>query len=148
MTSSTNEIELLKEQIKQLISDNLELSARLEYNYDPKKEVRPLTLQEKLDLNMGHTLKKMRISSKTLKSIYYQVMCEHPEPEFIDLTFDENRMFMAHYFVDLQKEKKEIEKGELIDIDVDKVPDDMPGLQQQLDMQQVLNTITDVSNKK
>jgi hypothetical protein len=138
------EISLLKEKIKQLIADNLEISSRLDNDYDPNKPVRPLTLQEKLELNMGNTLKKYRIAAKDIKKLYYMIMSSDPEIEYFDLTFDKNRICDAFYQVDLDKEKEDIEKGESLEVDPDKIPDDMPELQQKLDVEKVLNKLTDI----
>ena len=142
------ENKLLKQKISQLIQDNLELSEKLEYDYNPDKEVRKLTLQEKLELNMGNYLKKYRFSVQQLKQIYFTIMTSDPEPEFIDVTFDNNRMFNAFYKVDLNKEKQEIEKGELVAIDINKIPEDMPQLQQSYDIQNVIEKIMESKNDK
>jgi hypothetical protein len=69
-------------------------------------------------------------------------MQELPEPEFIDISFDNNRMFRAFYLVDLKKEEKEIERGEDLQVDLEKIPDNLPELQQQLDIASVLDKIT------
>ena len=53
--------EFLQAKVNQLIQDNMELASKLEYDYDPNKPVRKLTLQEKLEINMGNSLKKFRI---------------------------------------------------------------------------------------
>jgi len=145
-TTLEDENRLLKEKIQQLISDNLELSARLEHDYNPNKPVRKLTLQDKLALNMGNTLNKYRITSRSLKNIHYTIVASEPEPTYIDLMFDSNRMFTAFYFVDLEKEAKEIEMGESLEVDLDKVPDDMLELQHQYDKEKVLNKITDIES--
>jgi hypothetical protein len=134
---------LLKEKIKQLIADNL----ALDNEYDLNKPLRKLTLQEKLELNMGNTLKKYRISAKDIKKLHYMIMCSDPEIEYFDLTFDKNRMCDAFYQVDLEQETKDIEKGESLEVDPDKIPDDMPELQQKLDVEKVLNKITDIESQ-
>lgn len=138
--------EFLEQKVNQLIQDNLELAARLEHDYNPDKPVRKLTLQEKLEINMGNQLKKYRISSRTIKSIYSAIVREMEEPEFIDIMFDNDRMFRAYYFVDLVKEKKEIEKGESVGLNLENIPDDMPELQQKYDTEKVLNELTDLKS--
>jgi len=136
--------EFLEQKVNQLIQDNLELASRLENDYDPNKPVRKLTLQEKLELNMGNELKKYRISSRTIKSIYSSIIREMEEPEFIDIMFDNNRMFRAYYFVDLEREQKEIEQGESVKLKIENIPDDMPELQQKYDTEKILNELTDI----
>lgn len=144
------ENKLLKEKINQLIADNLELSSRLESDYNPDKQVRKLTLQEKLELSMGNLVLKYRIPSSTIKNMYYEIMKELPEPIFVDVTFDNDRIFKAWYKVDLKKEKEEVEKGEDVVIDINKIPDDMAELQHHYDVWNVLDRLTDISvqNKK
>jgi hypothetical protein len=137
--------EFLEQKVNQLIQDNLELAARFEYDYDPNKPIRKLTLQEKLEINMGNSLKKFRIESKDIKSIYSNIVREESEPQFIDLTFDNNRLFISYYFVDLKQEEKEIEKGENVGLNLNNIPDDMPELQQKYDVEKVLNELTDVN---
>ena len=136
--------EFLQAKVDQLISDNLELASKLEYDYNPDKPVRKLTLQEKLEINMGNSLKKFRITSKDIKNIYSNIVREVNEPEFIDLSFDNDRMFNAYYFVDLKKEELEIEKGEDVQVDITKI--DSPELQQKYDVEKVLNELTDVKS--
>ena len=115
--------EFLQAKVDQLIADNLELASKLEYNYDPDKPVRKLTLQEKLEINMGNSLKKFRITSKDIKNIYSNIIREENEPEFIDLTFNNDRLFISYYFVDLIKEEEEIKKGEDVQVDITKIDD-------------------------
>lgn len=147
-TTTTNnsnleeENRLLKEKISQLIADNIELSSRLENDYDPSQPVRPLTLQEKLEINMGNELKKYRIERKDIKQIYGSIVYLEHEPEYIDLMFDNNRMFKSYHFVDMDKEIKEIEEGANLEVDVDKINE--PSLQQKYDVEKVLNKITDI----
>ena len=43
--------EFLEQKVNELIEANMELASRLEYDYDPNKPVRKLTLQEKLEIN-------------------------------------------------------------------------------------------------
>lgn len=136
---------LLKEQKSQLIADNIELSSRLENDYDPSKPVRPLTLQEKLEINMGNDLKKYRIENKDLKQIYGNIIYCEKEPKYIDLMFNDDRMFTSFHFVDLQKEVAEIEKGEDLELDITKVSN--PALEQKYDVEKVLNKITDIETK-
>lgn len=136
------EIQRLKHKINELIADNLELSSRLEFDYNPEKKIRKLTLQEKLELNMGNTLKKFRISNKDLKNIYFGIMTSDPEPQFVDMVFDNDRMFQASYKVDLEQEKQDIIKGEEIELDITMIPDDFLELQNKYDIENVLNTIT------
>ena len=136
--------EFLEQKVAQLIQDNLELAAKFEYNYDPDKPIRKLTLQEKLEINMGNLSKKYRIPSRTIKSIYSSLVKEMEEPEFIDIMFDNNRMFRAYYFVDLEKEKEEIEKGENVGLNLNNIPDDMPEVQQKYDTEKILNELTDI----
>lgn len=145
VTDSEQEIKKLKQKINELIADNLELSSRLEFDYNPDKKIRKLTLQEKLELNMGNTLKKFRISNKDLKNIYFGIMTSDPEPEFIDLIFDNDRMFQASYKVDLEQEKHDIIKGEEIELDITMIPDDFLELQNKYDIENVLNTITNTN---
>ena len=133
--------EFLQAKVDQLISDNMELASRLEYDYSPDKPVRKLTLQEKLEINMGNSLKKFRIRNQDIKDIYGNMVREVNEPKFIDLTFDNNRMFISYYFVDLKKEAFEIQKGEGVQVDITKLEDG--GLQQKYDMEKVLNELTD-----
>jgi hypothetical protein len=140
-TNLAEENRLLREQVNQLIADNLALAARLEYNYDPNKPTRKLTLQEILELNMGNSLNKYRIPAKIIKNIYCEIVRSEREPVFIDISFDNDRMFSAFYFVDIEKEKQEQEKGESIIIDPGSIPDDMPQLQQKYDIQNVLEQI-------
>ena len=135
------EVEILKQKISQLIEDNLELSSQLEYDYDPNKPVRKLTLQEKLEINMGNWVQKYRIPAQAIKHIYCTILREENEPEFVDLSFDNDRMYKAFYFVDLQKEAKEIEKGENVQINIENIPDSRPELQQQLDISSALEKI-------
>ena len=134
--------EFLQAKVDQLIADNLELASKLEYNYDPDKPVRKLTLQEKLEINMGNSLKKFRIRNQDIRDIYGSMVREVNEPKFIDLTFDNNRVFISYYFVDLKKEGEEIKKGEGVKVDITKIEDG--GLQQKYDMEKVLNELTDV----
>jgi hypothetical protein len=144
MTTEKEEVELLKQKISQLIADNLELSSRLEnnnYNYDPNKPVRQLTLQEKLEINMGNLVLKYRIPAAAIKNIYGNIVCMEKEPEFIDLMFDNNRMYKAFYFVDLEKENVEIEKGKDVSVNIENIPDTMPELQHQMDIGQVVEEI-------
>lgn len=141
------ENEFLKKKVSQLIADNLELSAKLENDYNPAKPVRQLTLQEKLEINMGNLLRKYRIPAKAIKNIYCSIVREENEPEFVDLSFDNDRLFTAFYFVDLVKEQKEIEKGMDVDVKLDDINLLPPELEQQLDMQNVLNKITDIEVK-
>lgn len=138
---------LLKEKVSQLIADNLELSSKLEYDYSHnQKSSRKLTLQEKLEINMGNLIQKYRIPSKIIKNIYFTILTSEPskEPEYIDLSFDNDRMYTAFYFVDLDKEAKEIEKGESVDLDVEKIPDSMPNIQYQADIKNVINNIMEI----
>ena len=93
---------------------------------------------------MGNELKKFRITSRRLKNIYFEIISSEQEPTYIDLMFDSNRMCTAHYFVDLEKEQKEIEKGESVKLNLDKIPDDMPELQQKYDTEKILNELTDI----
>lgn len=137
------ENKLLKEKISQLIADNMELSSRFECDYDFNKPVRKLTLQEKLEINMGNTLRKFRIPAQKIKNIYYEIMTSEPEPEFIDITFDNDRMYTAFYIVDLKIEKEEIDKGESVELDLEKIPDNLIGVQHTYDMEKVLNKITE-----
>ena|SRR5215207_4626370 len=139
---------LLKDKIRQLISDNLELAERLEHDYNPDKCTRKLTLQEKLAINMGNLLLKYRISKSAIKNIYGNIAMAEKEPEYIDLTFDNNRMFKSFHFVDLEKEAQDIEQGEALEVDLDKIPDGMPELQQKLDVQKVLNQLTDTASNE
>lgn len=141
-TNLAEENRLLREQVNQLIADNLALASRLEYNYDPNKPTRKLTLQEILEINMGNSLNKYRIPAKIIKNIYYEIIKSDIEPEFIDISFDNDRMFSAFYFVDVEKEKQEQEKGESIIIDPVSIPDNMPQLQQKYDIQNILEQIT------
>ena len=133
--------EFLEEKVRQLIQDNLELASRFENDYDPEKPVRKLTLQEKLEINMGNLSKKYRIPARTIKSIYSAIIREEKEPDFIDITFDNNRMFSAYYFVDIEKEILEIKKGEDVQVDITKIED--LGQQQKYDVEKVLNELTD-----
>lgn len=134
--------EFLERKVQQLIQDNLELSSRLEYDYDPEKPVRKLTLQEKLEINMGNSLKKYRIKTQDIKHIYSNIVMALKEPEYIDLTFNDERMFTASYFVDSAKEAIEIAKGEDVNVDITKIEDNL-SLQQKYDMEKVLNELTD-----
>jgi hypothetical protein len=133
--------EFLERKVQQLIQDNLELSSRLEYDYDPEKPVRKLTLQEKLEINMGNSLKKFRIKTSDFKQIYGNIIMAIKEPEYVDLSFDNDRMYTASYFVDSAKEAIEIQKGENVNVDITKI-EDLP-LQQKYDMEKVLNELTD-----
>jgi hypothetical protein len=137
------EVELLKQKISQLVADNLELSSQLENDYNPNKPVRKLTLQEKLQINMGNLLLKYRIPAAAIKNIYCSIiLCTEKEPEFVDLTFDNNRMYKAFYFVDLDKEKVEIEKGNDVSVNIENIPDDvMPELQHQMDIGKVVQEL-------
>ena len=136
--------EFLEQKVAQLIQDNLELSARLEYNYNPDKPVRELTLQEKLEINMGNSLKKYRIASRTIKSIYAAIVREMEEPEYIDIMFGNDRMFSAYYFVDLKKEEQEVKRGADVQVDITKIDDE--NLQQKYDVEKVLNELTDIKS--
>jgi hypothetical protein len=135
--------EFLERKVQQLIQDNLELSSRLEYDYDPEKPVRKLTLQEKLEINMGNSLKKFRIKTSDFKQIYGNIIMAIKEPEYVDLTFNDERMYTASYFVDSAKEAIEIQKGEDVNVDITKI-EDLP-LQQKYDMEKVLNELTDTT---
>lgn len=149
MVTIEEENSLLKEKVSQLIADNLELSSKLEYDYN-KKSSRKLTLQEKLEINMGNLVRKYRIPSKIIKNIYFTILTSEPnkEPEYIDLSFDNDRMYTAFYFVDLDKEAKEIEKGESVDLDLEKIPDSMPNIQYQADIKNVINNIMEIKTNE
>ena len=136
--------EFLEQKVSELITANMELASRLEYDYDPNKPVRSLTLQEKLELNMGNSLKKFRINKQNIKNIYSEIVYSEHEPEFIDLVFDNNRMFISYHFVDLKQEEKEIEKGENVGLNLNNIPDDMPELQQKYDTEKILNELTEI----
>jgi hypothetical protein len=139
------QVTLLKQKVKQLVEDNMELHSRLEMDFDPDKPVRKLTLQEKLQLNMGNTLNKYRIPTKDIKNIYYTIVKSEKEPENIDVAFNSKRYLTAFYLVDTAKELVEIEKGESVKLDVSKIPDSMPDVQHHYDMYEVLNRLTDIS---
>jgi hypothetical protein len=142
MTEKEEEVKLLKQKISQLLEDNLELSSRLENDYNPNKPIRKLTLQEKLQINMGNLLLKYRIPVSAIKNIYGNIVCtDGKEPEFVDLTFDNNRMYKAFYFVDLDKEKLEIDKGKDVSVNIENIPDTMPELQHQMDIRKVMEEI-------
>lgn len=140
-TSLEEENRLLREKVSQLIADNL----ALDNDYDPNKPVRKLTLQEKLEINMGLELKKYRISVQDIKKLYYDIVSSEKEPQYFDLTFDKDRICNAYYKVDIEKEKKEIEKGEDVEVDITKL--DNPRLEQKYDVEKVLNQITDIESK-
>ena len=66
------------------------------------------------------------------------------EPGYIDIMFDNDRMFRAYYFVDIEKEKQEVEKGEDVGLNLGNIPDDMPGVQQKYDTEKILNELTEI----
>ena len=136
--------EFLEQKVNELVAANMELASRYEDDYDPNKQVRKLTLQEKLEINMGNSLRKFRIPARTIKSMYSAIVREEQEPEFIDIMFDNNRMFRAYYFVDVEKEKEDIKKGENVGLNLGNIPDDMPQIQQKYDVEKVLNELTDI----
>ena len=141
-----DEVEILKNKVQQLIEDNMELHSRLELNdYNPDKPVRKLTLQEKLELNMGKELNKYRIPAKEIKAMYYTIVKADKEPENVDVSFDSQRYLAAFFVVDKEKEEKEIEKGENVGLDISKIPDDMPETQHHYDIVDVINRLTDIS---
>lgn len=148
---SRNEVDILKAQVRHLIEDNMELHSRLELDggeYDPTKPIRKLTLQEKLEINMGNELKKYRIPTSEIKKIYYTIIKSgDKEPENVDVSFNSQRYLTAFYLVDKEKEEEEIEKGENVGIDLSKIPDDMPEVQHLYDMIEVVNRLTDISSK-
>ena len=137
---------LLKKKNKQLVEDLMELHSRLEMDYREDMPVRRLTLQEKLELNMGKMLEKVRIPSKDIKRIYYSIITSEDEPEDIDVSFNSQRYFTAFYIVNKEKEERDIEKGEGVKVCVEKVPDWMPELQQQYDLHEVVNRLTDINS--
>lgn len=142
-----SELDILKAKIHELVQDKMELYSRLEVNeFDPDKPVRKLTMQEKLEMNMGSELKKYRIPTKDIKEIYYTIIKSEREPESIDVSFNSQRYLTAFYVVDKEKEQQEIEKGENVGLDISKIPDSMPEVQHHYDMIEVVNRLTDISS--
>ena len=141
-----DEVEILRNKVQQLIEDNMELHSRLEMNdYNPDKPVRKLTLQDKLELNMGEELKKYRIPTKDIKAMYYTIVKADQEPDSVDVSFDSQRYLTAFFVVDKEKEEKEIEKGENVGLDLTKIPDSMPEVQHHYEIMDVINRLTDIS---
>lgn len=144
-----NKEDVLKSKIKQLIEENMKLHEQLDSGNNISGDVRKFTLQEKLDINAGVYQPKYRISSKELKDIYYTIIREEKEPEFIDMAFNDNRHFSAYYIVDLDKEKENITKGEDLKLDISKIPSNMnmDAQEQHYDVSQVLDKLVEVENK-
>ena len=145
-----NKEEVLKSKIKQLIEENMKLHEQLENGISTiaiNNGVRKLTLQEKLDINAGVYQPKYRIPAKELKDIYYTVIREEKEPEFIDMAFNDNRMFSAYYIVDMDKEIENITKGEDLKLDISKIPSNMSAQEHHYDVSQVLDKLVEVEEK-
>lgn len=142
-----NKMDVLQSKIKQLIEENMKLHEQLDSSNVISGDVRKFTLQEKLDINAGVYQPKYRISSKDLKNIYCTIIREEKEPEFIDMAFNDNRLFSAYYIVDLDKEKENIMKGEDLKLDISKIPANMSAQEQHYDVSQVYDKLVEVDEK-
>lgn len=144
-------MDVLQSKIKQLIEENMKLHEQLENGISTigiNNGVRKLTLQEKLDINAGVYQPKYRISSKDLKNIYCTIIREEKEPEFIDMAFNDNRLFSAYYIVDLDKEKENIMKGEDLKLDISKIPSSMSEQEHHYDVVQVYDKLVEIEEKE
>lgn len=146
---STININILKSKISELIEDNMRLQKQLDAvtGNALTDDIRKLTLQDKLEINMGVWIPKYRIHNKMIKNIYFSLLRAEGNPEFVDLTFDSNRHCTGFYTVDLAKEQQEIKNGETLKVDITKIPDDMIKQQDHYDKEAILDKILDIKHK-